>query len=134
MIEYNATAPRGGLGAVSKKGGEEMIVRMNMEIREAKIEGGEGYYILSKEWKVFQGDNIISLEYENKSILKITSEGEVFYNPSPSEILLRKENNVIKLQEITIRFVGFDIAVELNGELAVEFQGFLESGFAIDLS
>ena len=119
---------------MSKKGGEEMIVRMNMEIREAKIEGGEGYYILSKEWKVFQGDNIISLEYENKSILKITSEGEVFYNPSPSEILLRKENNVIKLQEITIRFVGFDIAVELNGELAVEFQGFLESGFAIDLS
>jgi len=110
-----------------------VIVRMNVELKKAKISKEGGCYILSSEWEVSQSDNIIALRYKDTGVLKITSEGEILYNSS-SEVILEKSENFIKLGDILIRFFGFDVVVELNNDFAIEFQGFLESGFAIDLA
>ena len=109
-----------------------MIVRMSIEIGEAKIEREGGYYILSSEWEVSQSDGIIALRYRDEGVLKITSEGEVFYNPS-SEVILEKEGENIKLDDLIIKFGGFDVSVILNNKI-IEFQSFLEDPFTIELS
>jgi len=116
-----------------------MIIRMGVEVEKAKISREGGYYTLSENWEVSQSDGIIALRYRDEGVLKITSEGEVFYNPS-SEVILEKEGENIKLiqnqrdqNDLIIKFGGFDVSVILNNKI-IEFQSFLEDPFTIELS
>ena len=112
-----------------------MWVRMNPEIKKARSREGKGCYTLSEDWEISQDVDTIILRYKRDIVLKITSEGEILFSSDAKDVELEKENGVLQLNgELAVVFWGFDIVIKLNSEFAVEFQEFLEDGFAIELS
>jgi len=78
-------------------------------------------------------DEVIALEYEGERILEITKEKRIFYKPTPS-LGLKKELDYIKLDDrVTITFSNCDIRIEIYNIFIIEFQGFLEDGWEIEL-